>query len=112
MTVMKKLALGITGVGVACITGLGLAQPASAAIAYDNFTCESYYLQMDCAFYDDVQVVWSLDGYVHPEWDGQNEIRFGCVLGYKSTVGVTYLDSSGVSQTEQLTRYCSNNQPM
>ena len=46
---MKKLALGITGVGMACITGVGLAQPASAAIYQsNNLLCEGYSQHVQC----------------------------------------------------------------
>jgi hypothetical protein len=49
---------------------------------------------------------------VVPAWDGQGEIHFYCgASGTLWTVDVTYLDSSGVTQTNHLGRFCTNDAP-
>jgi hypothetical protein len=114
VTVMKKLALGITGVGIACITGLGLAQPASATFSQSgNLECEGYFLQVDCSINDvQSQQVWSYNGRVQSQWNGLRDIHFSCgPANTRWTISVTYLDGTGVSQTDSLSQYCTNNPP-
>lgn len=110
---MKKLALAITGVGMACVTGLGLAQPASAITGYIN--CEGWYLQEHCDLVADFssQEVWSLNGTVVSAWNDQTYVQFNCgSAGTTWKLDVTYLDGSGVSQTNHRSGFCTSSAPM
>ena len=114
MPLVKKLALGMTAAGMACIAGLGLAQPASAnIIGFGNLTCEGWSLHEGC--YLNVassQEVWALNGTVVTAWNGMGSVTFSCgAAGSVWTIDVTYLDSSNVTQSNHLSGNCVNTPP-
>ena len=50
--------------------------------------------------------------YVNPNWNGLDEIYFSCgSVGSRWTIYVTYVDASGVSQTNHLGGYCTDDPP-